>query len=412
MHIRRSTALSASFLAISISGILMSTLMTGCARNEAATPNVMPAVEVGVAEVISKPVTDFDQYTGRIAATQRVQVRPRVSGFISSVNFSEGREVKQGEILFVIDPRPYDAELKRAQAQLQHDITAANLAKIERDRAEKLLAQTAISQEQFDMRVTGSEQAQANVLASQAAVDTAQLNVSFTQVRAPITGRVGKAEITAGNLVANGTTLLTTIVSQDPVYVEFQADEQTYLKHARQDDKSVKKTKAQAQAVAEANSLWVGLADEAGYPHQATLEFVDNELDSATGAIHIRGVLNNSDRKFIPGMFARVKFPQSSHHDAILIRDAAIGTDQNVRFVFVVNAENKIEYRAIKPGTLIDDLREVDEGLKPGERIVVNGLQRVRPGATVAPQQVAMQTEHANHNTLLASTGATQSGVK
>jgi len=407
MQIQRSTVLSASLLAVSVAAF-----MTGCARNEAATPNVMPAVEVGVAEVISRPVTDFDQYTGRIRAIQRVEIRPRVSGFISSVNFSEGREVKQGDILFIIDPRPYEAELKRAQAQLQHDITAANLARIERDRAEKLLSQRAISQEQYDTRVTTHEQAQANVLASQAAVDTAQLNVSFTQVRAPINGRVGKAEITAGNLVANGATLLTTIVSQDPVYVEFQADEQTYLKHVRPDKQTANK-KTQGSNDAESNALWVGLASETGYPHQAKLEFVNNELDVATGAINIRGVLSNPDRKFVPGMFARVKFPQSTRHDAILIRDAAIGTDQNVRFVFVVNADNQIEYRAIKPGSLIDDLREVEEGLKPGERIVVNGLQRVRPGAPVTPQQVAMEINRdaaANQVAMLAS--KSQAGVK
>ena len=392
-----------SVLLVSLAAVSISVFMSGCARNEAATPNAMPTVEVGVAEVIARPVTDFDQYTGRISAIQRVEIRPRVSGFISSANFSEGHEVKQGDILFVIDPRPYDAELKRAQAQLQHDITAVNLAKIEFERAEKLLSQRAISQEQYDTRVTNREQAQANVLASQAAVDTAQLNVGFTQVRAPISGRVGRAEITAGNLVANGETLLTTIVSQDPVYVEFQADEQTYLKHMHGGDRSTK------QAGKDDDSLWVGLANESGYPHKARLEFVNNELDSATGAIRIRGVLSNTDRKFVPGMFARVKFPQSTHHDAILIRDAAIGTDQNVRFVFVVNGDNQIEYRAVKPGTLIDDLREVEEGLKPGERIVVNGLQRVRPGVTVTPQQVTMQAQvTGNAATVLAANGVKQ----
>jgi len=408
MSYSRSGVVAASLLAVSVASF-----MSGCARNEAATTNVMPA-EVGVAEVLSRPVTDFDQYTGRIRAIQRVEIRPRVSGFISSVNFSEGREVRQGDILFVIDPRPYDAELKRAQAQLQHDITAANLAKIEYKRAEKLLEQRAISQEQYDTRVTTHEQAEANVLASQAAVDTAQLNVSFTQVRAPINGRVGKAEITAGNLVANGATLLTTIVSQDPVYVEFQVDEQTYLKHQYQEKPAPKKAKAQAgkEASDADGSLWVGLTSESGYPHQAKLEFVNNELDVATGAINIRGVLSNPDRKFVSGMFARVKFPQATQHDAILIRDAAIGTDQNVRFVFVVNAQNQIEYRAIKPGSLIDDLREVSEGLKPGERIVVNGLQRVRPGSPVTPQQVAMQVDHNSTNQVAMIAATKQGGVK
>jgi RND family efflux transporter MFP subunit len=409
MSYSRSGVVAASLLAVSVAAF-----MSGCARNEAATTNVMPAVEVGVAEVLSRPVTDFDQYTGRIRAIQRVEIRPRVSGFISSVNFSEGHEVKQGDILFVIDPRPYEAELKRAQAQLQHDITAANLAKIEYKRAEKLLEQRAISQEQYDTRVTTHEQAEANVLASQAAVDTAQLNVSFTQVRAPINGRVGKAEITAGNLVANGTTLLTTIVSQDPVYVEFQADEQTFLKHVRPDKQPANKLKVKADTSdGNSNTLWVGLTSESGYPHQAKLEFVNNELDVATGAINIRGVLSNPDRKFVPGMFARVKFPQATRHDAILVRDAAIGTDQNVRFVFVVNAENQIEYRAIKPGSLIDDLREVSEGLKPGERIVVNGLQRVRPGSPVTPQQVAMEvTRDAPNQVAMVAAAKSQTGVK
>ena len=396
---------------IPVLAVSISALIAGCARNEAATPSQMPAVEVGVSEVIARPVTDFDQFTGRIRAIQRVEIRPRVSGFISSVNFSEGREVKQGDILFVIDPRPYEAELKRVQAQLQHDVTASSLAKIEFERATKLLNQHAISQQEFDTRSTGTEQAQANVLASQAAVDTAQLNVSFTQVRAPISGRVGKAEITAGNLVANGATLLTTIVSQDPVYVEFQVDEQTYLKHLG-GDKATTQTKKESTKGGnkESDSLWVGLANETGYPHQAKLEFINNELDIATGAINIRGELRNPDRQFVPGMFARVKFPQSSHHDAILIKDAAIGTDQNVRFVFVVNAENQIEYRAIKLGTLIDDLREVQEGLKPGEVIVVSGLQRVRPGSVVTPQRITMQSNSSvlsdKSKTMLAANGA------
>jgi len=379
-------------LAISIA---VSMALAGCARNEAATPQAqaMPAPQVSVAEVVSKPVTEFDEFTGRITPVERVEIRPRVSGYIASVNFKEGHEVRKGDVLFVIDQRPYQAELKHAQAQLAQAVTQRALAKSERERASKLLNLHAISQEEFDTRVSGSEQADANVEAAQAAVDTAQLNLTFTEIRAPISGLVSRAEVTAGNLVSSGQTLLTTLVSIDPVYVEFQGDERVYLKYAelaRKAKQDKQSTDGVSDLRAGGDPLWIGLANEEGYPHQGKLVFLDNALDAATGTIRVRGLLDNHDRGFTPGLFARVKITGSKPYNAVLIKDSAVGTDQSVKYAFVVDKENKVEYRAIKLGPIIDGLRVVREGLQPGEVVVVNGLQRVRPGAAISPQQVAM----------------------
>lgn len=377
---------SAAVLALAISLVL-----SACARNEAATAQAqMPAPQVNVAEVVAKPITEFDEFTGRIMPVERVEIRPRVSGYIASVNFKEGHEVHKGDVLFMIDPRPYAAALKQAQAQLAHAITERTLAVSEHARATKLLDLRAISQEEFDTRVAGNEQAEANVQAAQAAVDEAQLNFSFTEIRAPISGVVSRAEVTAGNLVGSGTTLLTTLVSIDPVYVEFQGDERVYLKYAE----LARQSKGDQGSAALRNGgdpVWIGLADESGYPHQGKLVFLDNALDAATGTIRVRGQLDNRERRFTPGLFARVKLTGSAQYNALLIKDSAVGTDQSVKYVFVVNADNKVEYRPLKLGPLVDGLRVVREGLQAGETIVVNGLQRVRPGASINPQRVAME---------------------
>ena len=372
-------------------------LLTACARNEAATTNAMPAPQVNVAPVLAQNVTEFDEFTGRIQPVEKVEVRPRVSGYIASVNFVEGREVHQGDVLFVIDPRPYEAELKHAQAELAQAETARELANTEHARASKLLSLRAISQEEFDTRVAGSEQADANAQAAQAAVDAAQLNFTFTTIRAPISGLISKAEVTAGNLVSSGDTLLTTLVSIDPVYVEFQGDEQMYLKYAHD-----------LRAATGRKPVWVGLADEADYPHQGELVFMDNELDAATGTVRVRGKLDNRERRYTPGMFARIKISVGGEQPAVLIRDSAIGTDQSIRYVYVVDADNKIEYRPIKLGPITNGLRVVREGLQAGENIVVEGLQWVRPGAVVNPQMVGMDIQNATSSAAkLASNTAT-----
>jgi RND family efflux transporter MFP subunit len=357
-------------------------ILAGCARNEAA-PAPPPAPQVSVAKVVSRNVTELDEFTGRFQAVDRVEIRPRVSGYISSVNFAEGGEVKKGDVLFVIDPRPYEAEMKRARAELTRAQTQRALAKSERDRAFKLLDQHAISREEFDTRVAGSEQAGANVEAAQAALDSAELNLKFTRVRAPISGLASRAAITAGNLVSSGETLLTTVVSIDPIYVEFEGGERAFLKYSSRARESERSQGTNMP-------VWVGLADEEGTPHQGVVVFMDNELNPQTGTIRARGLFDNSDRRFTPGLFARVKLAGGSPHKALLVSESAIGTDQSVKFVFVLGKENKVEYRPVKLGTVVDGLRVVRDGLQANDIVVVNGLQRVKPGAPVTPQRVAM----------------------
>jgi RND family efflux transporter MFP subunit len=364
----------------------MALLLSACARNEAAESKAAaPLPQVTVAQALSRKVTEFDEFTGRFEAVERVEVRPRVSGYISSVNFTDGSEVKKGDVLFVIDPRPYVAERDRARAQLAQARSQLVLAKSERERANKLLGQHAISQEELDTRTAGNEEAQANVEAAQAALDAAALNLDFTRVTAPISGRISRALVTSGNFVSNGQTLLTTLVSLDPIYVSFDGDEQAYLRYT----KHARETAHGASAGAR-NPVQVGLADEKGYPHQGNMVFVDNALDPATGTIRNRALLDNRERLFTPGLFARIRLLGGVQHDAVLVNDSAIGTDQTVRYVLVVGAGNKVEYRPVQLGPVIDGLRVVQSGLAPGETIVVNGLQRVRPGAEVQAQHVAM----------------------
>jgi len=359
-------------------------ILAGCARNEAA-PAAPPAPQVSVAQVVTRNVTELDEFTGRFQAVERVEIKPRVSGYIASVNFTEGHEVKKGDVLFVIDPRPYAAELKRTQAELARATTQRTLARSVRNRAIKLLDQHAISQEEFDTRVAGSEQAGANVEAARAAVEAAQLNLGFTRIQAPISGLVSRAAITAGNVVTSGETLLTTIVSLDPIYVEFEGDEQVFLKYA-----ALAREGERSGSQDAGSPVWVGLADEDGTPHEGTLVFLDNELNPQTGTIRARGRLDNHERRFTPGLFARVKLAGGGSHSALLINDSAIGTDQNLKYVYTVGPDHKVEYRPVKLGPLVDGLRVVREGLQPSDTVVVNGLQRVRPGTIVTPQRVAM----------------------
>jgi RND family efflux transporter MFP subunit len=375
---------------------VVAAILAACARNEAAeAPAAPPAV--AAAKVVSKPITEFDEFTGRFEAVERVDIRPRVSGYIVSTHFQQGHEVKKGDILYVIDPRPYQATLKRAEAEVARAKTQLALARSERERATKLIEKRAISQEEFDTRTSGNEQASANLAAAEAARESAALDLSFTQVRAPISGLVGKAEITAGNLVAAGQTLLTTVVSVDPIYVSFDGDEQVYLKYIGMDLRGERKSSRNAP-----NPVWVGLADEQGHPHEGHMVFLNNELDPATGTIHARGLFANTDRRFTPGMFARVKLIGSAEYTALLINDSAVGTDQSVKYVLRVGAENKIEYTPVKLGPLVDGLRVVREGLKADDVILVKGLQQVRPGMPVTPQLVAMGEPLRSRHTLVA----------
>jgi RND family efflux transporter MFP subunit len=379
---------------------------------------------VTVARVISRTVTDSETFSGRFDAVNHVDIRPRVSGYISSVNFVDGSIVHKGQVLFVIDPRPYEAEYQRAEADLDQARAQAALAKAEQIRAVNLYAAHAISKDEFDTRAANAHQSAANVEAAKAAVDAAALNLTFTRVTAPITGRVSRAIVTTGNLVTNGQTLLTTVVSLDPIYVEFNADEQAYLtfeKHAGNNERENGRAGAKAGAAPDGlgNAVYVGLADENGYPHQGHLVFMDNSLDSATGTIYARALLANPQGHFVPGLFARVKLIGNNRYQAVLINDSAVGTDQTMRYVLLLGADNKVEYRPVELGPIVDGMRVVRSGLKPGDTIVVNGLMRVRPGMQVSPQLIAMGERHRADGTMVAQNvtpnaaqDATQNGAQ
>ena len=368
-----------------VSVIWFSGSLLGCAGNPPAPP---PPPTVSVAPVLQRDIAEWDEFSGRLEAVDQVEIRPRVSGYIKRVTFTEGREVQKGEVLFEIDPRPYQADLERAQAQLEQARTAAELATREVGRAQKLVNVQAISREEFDSRTSAEANGSAAVRAAEAAVETARLNLGWTVVRSPIAGRVSRAEVTAGNLVQAGpptATLLTTVVSLDPIYLYFDSDEQTYLRYS-------------GRAAAAGNRGWrdarfpvyLGLANETGFPHEGRLDFVDNRIDPASGTIRTRAIFSNRDRRFTPGLFARVKLVGSQKAPALLVRDAAIGTDQDRKFVLVLGKGDSLEYRPVEIGRLSDGLRIVRSGVAAGDKVVVTGLMRVRPGVKVTPTVVAM----------------------
>ena len=362
-------------------------LLVGCGPSGGAA-QAPPPPQVSVAAVVEKRVKDWDEFTGRFQAVETVEIRPRVSGYIDKIAFKEGSLVKQGDLLFVIDPRPYQADYDRAAADLKRFKTALELARIESTRVQRLRESGAVSQEELDERTSTVAQAEANVAGAQAALESAALNMGFTRVTSPVTGRVSRAEVTRGNLVTggnNGGTLLSSVVSMDPIYLYFDSDEQAYLRYMEMARSGERTSPREATS-----PVHIGLANEEGFPHSGTMDFVDNQLNPQTGTIRARAVFANKDGLFTPGLFARVQLVGSDDYNAILIDDRAVNTDQSQKYVFLLGADNKVEYRKIKLGRVIDGLRIVREGLKPGDVIVVNGAQRVHPGLTVAPQRVTM----------------------
>jgi membrane fusion protein, multidrug efflux system len=370
---------------LSLAGLSLAALTVGGRKEPPAAPQPQA---VTVAEVPERAITEWDEFTGRLEAVDQVEIHPRVSGYIKRVTFAEGKEVKKGEVLFEIDPRPYEADLARAEAELESARSAAALAKSEVQRAAKLVDMQAISREEFDSRTSAEVQGGAQVRALEAAVQTARLNLEWTRVRSPIAGRVSNALVTAGNLVQAGPpagAVLTTVVSVDSMYLYFDSDEQTYLRYASRARSSGGTNWRTARL-----PVYLGLANESGFPHEGRLDFVDNQVDPKSGTIRTRAVFANRARALTPGLFARVKLVGTEKMNATLVRDAAIGTDQDRKFVLVVGPGDTLAYRPIVPGRLTDGLRIVTSGLKPGERIVVNGLMRVRPGIKVAPTLAAM----------------------
>jgi multidrug efflux system membrane fusion protein len=372
---------------IALASLTLVTLSVGCTHTEAQHAPPAPP-EVTVAHVISREVTEWDEFTGRLQAVDTVDLRPRVSGYVAAVRFDEGAIVRRGDLLFQIDPRPFQAEVDRLRAELARARATVQRADSELRRAERLSAENAIASEEHDRRASFAQESAAQVAAVEAALRAAELNLEFTQVASPIDGRVGRAIVTEGNLVSSGpgaATLLTTVVSLDPVYAYFDADEQIFLKYTARSGSDPRSHRRSEEL-----PIRMALANDEGFPRQGRLDFLDNQLDGSTGTIRGRAVFRNADGRLTPGLFVRLRLAGTGSYDGLLIQDRAVGTDLSKKFVYVVGPKHEIEYRTVTLGPLVDGLRVVRTGLTAGEPIVINGLQRVRPGAQVTPVLVDM----------------------
>lgn len=363
--------------------VLIAVAVAACGSQAAPNAGMPPPPEVSVATVVSKNVRQWDEFNGRVSAVETVELRPRVSGYVERVAYQEGQEVRKGDLLFVIDQRRYRAALDQALADLDRARSEARLAQAQSRRAQTLIDAKAISREEFEARSAATAQGGAGVRAAEAAVAAARLDLQFTQVRSPIDGRAGRAIVTEGNLAQADATLLTTVVSVDPVHVYFETDEQTFLRYselARKGERAGTK-----------NPVRVGLATDTGHPHTGTVDFIDNQVDPRTGTIRARAVLDNKARVFTPGLFARVQLEGSGQFKAMLIDDKAVMTDQDRKYVYVVGPKNAAMRKDVVLGPVVDGLRVVESGLGPQDRVIVHGVQKVFfPGMPVAPKQIAM----------------------
>lgn len=367
-------------------------LLNGCDKSAPAS-TAPPPPNVTVNQPTRRDVVEWAEYQGRMEAVDRVEVSARVTGYLQSVNFKDGAEVKKGDLLFVIDPRPYQAVLDRAEADLQQAQTRFELASNDMARATRLLKARAISVEEADSRSKTERAANSAILSARASVEAAQLDMDYTRVTAPISGRIGRKMITEGNLV-NGnqgqSTVLATIVSLDPIYCYFDADESSILKYQQLAREGKGDNIRDGKMICE-----LQLGDETGFPRKGVLDFVDNQVDASTGTLSVRGVFANPDRMLQPGFFARVRVPGSVKYSALLIPDLAVGTDQGQKFVYVVDDKNTVGYRTVQLGPLEDGLRVVREGLQTNDWVIVNGLMSVRPGAKVNPEKATAAKEEA-----------------
>ena len=367
--------------------------LTGCAP-VASAPVAPPPVSVAVSCPVQREVTDYADFTARTTAVDSVEVRARVWGYLKKVNFKEGAMVKKGDVLFELDPRPYEAEYNRGLAALKSAQAHLTRALADFKRAGNLLPQKAIAQSDYDSAKDNCDEAAATVNVAEATLKTAELNVEFTKVVAPIGGRISRYMVTVGNLIQSSdqanVTLLTTIVSVDPMYACFDVDERTVLQVRQLIRAGAAGAPAGGSGRETAMPVTLGLANEGGFPHAGTVDFIDNQVNPKTGTLRLRGTFANHDDVLLPGFFARVRIAVSQPHAALLVTDRAIDTDQGQKILYVVNDKNEVASRPIRTGLLHDGLREIVEGLKPGERVVVNGLQAVRPGITVEPQVVEM----------------------
>jgi len=362
-------------------------LLSGCERDQppiTAGQASPPAPSVTVATPLTQKVTDWDEFTGRLQAVETVEVRPRVSGYLQSVNFREGTLVEKGDLLYVIDTRPYQAAVDQARAELSRAVASQDLAKLNLARAERLFKTNVIPEEDLDLRQNQQRVSVADVEAARAALAAAKLNLEFTHVRAPISGRISHTRVTPGNLITGGeteSTLLTTIVSVDPIHVSFTADEQSVLRYLRLDMSGTRKSSREV-----ANPVLLRLADEETYAREGRMDFVDNQIDTATGTMRGRAIVDNPDHLLIPGMFIDVRLLGRGPYDALLVPDAALGLDQTIQFVFVLDENDVAQRRQVSTGRLHGRLRVIKEGLEADDRVVINGIQRVRPGMKVIPE--------------------------
>jgi membrane fusion protein, multidrug efflux system len=385
MYLRSSSSILASICAA---------ILTACSHSQAqSASNAAPqAPTVSVAEVISRPLHHWDELTGELQAVNTVEVHPRVSGFIDSVQFTEGARVAKGQLLFQIDPRPFQIEIERLSAELKRAQSKLDFATAGHARAERLFAQNAIAREEYEQLTSAEAEAAGDLGSLNAQLHAARLNLEYTQVRSPIDGHVSRALITPGNLVANNN-LLTTVVSDDPIYAYFDTDEATYLKFSRLQRDSRVQTRGRGARDAGSSPVFMGLVGEQGYPHQGVLDFIDNQVDARSSTIHARAVFDNKDAQFTPGLFARIKLVANDSYGAILIDERAVGNDLGKKYVLVLKPGNTLEYRPVTLGARIDGMRVVEDGLQTADVIVVNGLQHVAAGAKVQPTRVSMTAD-------------------
>jgi RND family efflux transporter MFP subunit len=361
--------------------------LAGCARPPAEAP--APPVPVTVSYPVERYVTDYADFTARTAAVDSVEVRARVWGYLDRVNFKEGALVKKGDVLFELDPRPYQATLSQAEAKVAQDEAQLSYDEAEYRRNLNLVGTGAVSRSDLDKTAAARGVDKANVAADKALVASRQLDLEYTKIAAPVSGRVSRYVVTVGNLIQSGDqgggTLLTTIVSVDPMYAYFDVDERTVLR--------VRQLIREGKAKSARETDWpvlLCLASEEGYPHRGTINFVDNQVNPKTGTLRVRGVFPNKEEALSPGLFARVRVPIGQPHKALLVTDRAIDNDQGQKIVYVVNENNEVVSRPIRPGALHDGLRVIEDGLQPGDRVIVKGLQQVRPGVTVEPKLADM----------------------
>jgi multidrug efflux system membrane fusion protein len=358
-------------------------LLAACGGN---AQQQMPPPDVNVAAVVKKSVTQWDEYSGHVEAIESAEIRPRVAGHLNAIHYAEGSMVEKGQLLFTIDSREYKANADAAAADASRAEARASLAEQELKRGESLIGERAISQGELDQRRMEAEQARADVLAARANHARASLDLGFTRIRAPFKGRAGEAKVKPGNLVAPNETLLTTVVSVDPVYVSFTGDERAYLRY-----QELARSGGRDSSRDTRNPVLVGLADEEGFPHRGEMDFVDNALNPETGTIRARAVLANPDGIFTPGLFARVRLLGESQTDALLINEQSVLTDQDRRYVYIVGDKNAAERRDVKLGAHVEGLVVVESGLKAGDRVIVNGMRKIFfPGQPVNPHDVPM----------------------